>query len=77
MLPMFLFATTFYPLDVYPRPAQLLVECLPLYQSIELIRQPSLGEFGVELLLPAAYLLALGGLALMLAFRRLDRTLRS
>ncbi|MFF9143705.1 ABC transporter permease [Streptomyces sp. NPDC014861] len=76
MLPMFLFATTFYPLEVYPRPVQLLVECLPLYQSIELIRQPSLGEFGVELLIPAVYLLTLGVLALMLAFRRLDRTLR-
>ncbi|MFK4541417.1 hypothetical protein RKD29_001013 [Streptomyces tendae] len=56
---------------------QLLVECLPLYQGIELIRQPALGEFGVELLLPAGYLLAVGDLALMLAFRRLDRTLRS
>lgn len=77
MLPMFLFATTFYPLEVYPGPVRLLVECLPLYQSIELIRQPSLGQFGVELLVPATYLLALGGLALMLAFRRLDRTLRS
>ncbi|MFJ8871543.1 ABC transporter permease [Streptomyces sp. NPDC102473] len=77
MLPMFLFATTFYPLGVYPRPVQLLVECLPLYQSIELIRQPSLGQFGAELIFPAVYLLALGGLALMLAFHRLDRTLRS
>ncbi|MFD4375644.1 ABC transporter permease [Streptomyces sp. NPDC058486] len=75
MLPMFLFATTFYPLDVYPRPVQLLVQCLPLYQSIELIRQPSLGHLGTELLLPAGYLLVLGGAALMLAFRRLERTL--
>ncbi|MFI1224965.1 MULTISPECIES: hypothetical protein [unclassified Streptomyces] len=43
--------------------------------SIELIRQPSLGHFGTGLLLPAVCLLVLGGLAL--AFRRLDRTLRS
>ncbi|SDK28200.1 ABC transporter permease [Streptomyces indicus] len=77
MLPMFLFATTFYPLDVYPRPVQVLVECLPLYQSIELIRQPSLGQFGTGLLFPAVYLLVLGGLALAVAYRRLDRTLRS
>ncbi len=77
MLPMFLFATTFYPLGVYPRPVQLLVECLPLYQSIELVRQPSLGQVGPALLLPVCYLLVLGGLALALAFRRLERALRS
>lgn len=77
MLPMFLFATTFYPLGVYPRPVQLLVECLPLYQSIELIRRRSLGDVGPGLLVPVCYLLVLGGLALTLAFRRLERTLRS
>ncbi len=77
MLPMFLFATTFYPLGVYPRPVQLLVECLPLYQSIELVRQPSLGTVGAGLLVPVCYLLAMGALSLAVALPRLERTLRT
>jgi lipooligosaccharide transport system permease protein len=77
MLPMFLFATTFYPLGVYPRPVQVLVEALPLYQSIELVRRPFLGEVGAGLLAPLCYLAVLGAVALALAVRRLETTLRS
>ena len=33
ILPMFLFSTTFYPLTVYPRWLQVVVECLPLYHA--------------------------------------------
>jgi len=76
MLPMFLFATTFYPLDVYPRPIQLAVECLPLYQSIQLVRGPFLGSVTVGLVGNAAYLIVLGAGALALAVRRLNTTLR-
>jgi lipooligosaccharide transport system permease protein len=76
MLPMFLFATTFYPLGVYPRWIQIVVECLPLYQSIELIRQPALGVVGPDLLLPAAYLLVMGLLGLRIALPRMHHLLR-
>ncbi len=75
MLPMFLFATTFYPLGVYPRWVQIVVECLPLYQSIELVRRPALGVVGPELLLPAAYLLLMGLLGLYVALPRMQRVL--
>jgi lipooligosaccharide transport system permease protein len=75
MLPMFLFATTFYPLSVYPRPIQIGVECLPLYQSIELIREPALGTVDGSLAVAVPYLLVLGGVSLLLALRRLQRTL--
>jgi lipooligosaccharide transport system permease protein len=71
MLPMFLFATTFYPVDVYPRPLQIVVECLPLYQAIELLRQPALGHVGPGLLIPVGYLLVMGLAALTWALRRL------
>ncbi|QMU73558.1 ABC transporter permease [Streptacidiphilus sp. P02-A3a] len=71
MLPMFLFATTFYPLGVYPRAVQIVVECLPLYQSIQLIREPALGQVGPSLLVPAAYLVLMGLLGLAVARRRL------
>ena len=75
MLPMFLFATTFYPLRVYPRPIQVTVSALPLYHSINLVRGPVLGETGPQLLIPAVYLAVMGGLTLALAVRRLTRIL--
>jgi lipooligosaccharide transport system permease protein len=76
MLPMFLFATTFYPLGVYPRPVQYVIACLPLYQSIELLREPFLGHVGSALLVPACYLAIFGVTALLLALRPLARILR-
>ena len=51
-LPMFLFSTTFYPLSVYPRALQVVVECTPLYQAITLIRGLTLGVVGPALLVP-------------------------
>jgi lipooligosaccharide transport system permease protein len=75
MLPMYLFATTFYPLSTYPGWLRPLIEILPLYQSIELVRDPALGSIGWHLLGPAAYLLAFGSIALWIAARRLGRML--
>ena len=75
MLPMFLFATTFYPLTVYPSWVRPIIEVLPLYQSIQLLREPALGIFHWDLLVAALYLVAFGSLALALARRRLTRQL--
>jgi lipooligosaccharide transport system permease protein len=75
MLPMFLFATTFYPLSVYPGWARPVVEILPLYQSIQLLREPALGAFHWDIAVAALYLVVFGSLALALATRRLTRQL--
>lgn len=75
MLPMFLFATTFYPLSVYPGWARPVVEILPLYQSIQLLREPALGIFHWDLLVAVVYLAAFGSVALAIATRRLTRQL--
>jgi lipooligosaccharide transport system permease protein len=75
MLPMFLFATTFYPLSVYPGWLRPLIQVLPLYQSIQLLREPSLGIFHWDMLVAVLYLLAFGSLGLALATRRLGRKL--
>lgn len=75
MLPMFLFATTFYPLSVYPGPIQVVVACLPLYQSTELLRGVMLGQPGPSLAIAATYLLIMGLGGLWLADRRLGRLL--
>jgi lipooligosaccharide transport system permease protein len=75
MLPMFLFATTFYPVTTYPEPVRPLIEALPLYQSIELVREPALGHLGRGMVIAAVYLLVLGIAALWLATRRMAKAL--
>jgi lipooligosaccharide transport system permease protein len=74
-LPMFLFSTTFYPLSVYPRALQVVVECTPLYQAITLIRGLTLGVVGPALLVPVAYLALMGVAGLLIAGRRVNRLL--
>ena len=75
MLPMFLFATTFFPLSVYPAPLQPVVAALPLYQSIELVRGLTTGTPDSGTLAAVAYLVAMGALGWWLAHRRLGRML--
>ncbi len=43
ILPMFLFSGTFYPLSVYPEPIQWLIQVLPLWHGVELLRNLSVG----------------------------------
>jgi lipooligosaccharide transport system permease protein len=76
-LPMFLFSTTFFPLGVYPRPLQLVVECTPLYQAVSLLRDLSFGHLSPAMLGNLAYLAALGLAGLYVASRRIRRLLLS
>jgi lipooligosaccharide transport system permease protein len=71
MLPMFLFATTFYPLSVYPRAVQILVECLPLYHAINLMRALALGTVGTGAIVALAYLTVMIAACSWFAIRRL------
>jgi lipooligosaccharide transport system permease protein len=76
MLPMYLFATTFYPLTTYPGWLRPVIEALPLYQSIELIREPALGRFpAATLLIAIVYLAAFGSAAMAVTTRRLGKRL--
>jgi lipooligosaccharide transport system permease protein len=74
-LPMFLFSATFYPLSVYPRPVQYIVDCTPLYQGIAILRGLTLGYVGPGLLWHVLYLAVMGVAGLALAGRRIDRLL--
>jgi lipooligosaccharide transport system permease protein len=74
-LPMFLFSATFYPLGVYPRPVQLVVDCTPLYQGIALLRGLTLGYVGPGLLWHVLYLVLMGVAGLAVAGRRISRLL--
>ena len=74
-LPMFLFSTTFYPLGVYPRAIQYIVDWSPLYQGIALLRGLTLGYVGPGLLWHVLYLAAMGVTGLAIAGRRISRLL--
>jgi lipooligosaccharide transport system permease protein len=74
-LPLFLFSTTFYPLSVYPRSVQIVVECTPLYQAVTLLRGLTLGGVGPALLVPVAYLSVMGVTGLVIAGRRVGSLL--
>lgn len=71
LLPLFLFSATFYPLEAYPAPLQVVVQLTPLYHGVHLVRGLTTGAVGAGLLLDAAYLLALGAAGLLVASRRM------
>jgi lipooligosaccharide transport system permease protein len=75
VLPMFLFSATFYPLSVYPRSLQWVVEVTPLYHAVELIRALTLGVVGWPALGHLLYLVAMGLAGVLVAARRLERLL--
>ena len=64
MLPMFLFSGTFFPLDIYPEPIQWLIQAMPLWQAIELIRGLTLGILNLAMLGHVLYfvVMIIGGL---------------
>jgi lipooligosaccharide transport system permease protein len=74
-VPMFLFSTTFYPLSVYPRAVQIIVECTPLYQGVVLLRGLTLGVVNPDLLWSVLYLAVMGAIGLAIAGRRISRLL--
>jgi lipooligosaccharide transport system permease protein len=68
---MFLFATTFFPLSVYPGWLQVVVECLPLYHAVELMRGLTTGAVSVGLLGHVAYFAVMAVAGSVVAARRL------
>jgi lipooligosaccharide transport system permease protein len=75
-LPLFLFSATFYPIDVYPPLVQQLAQISPLYHGVELIRAFTLGTFDVTIVGHIGFLLAMAGIGLAIAGRRLEALLK-
>jgi lipooligosaccharide transport system permease protein len=75
ILPLFLFSTTFYPLDVYPEPIRTIVQLTPLYHGIELIRDVTIGPVGPGLFVHLAYLTVMGLIGLLIVSGRLGKLL--
>lgn len=71
MLPMFLFSGTFFSLSVYPDWLRTIIEALPLYQAIAMIRGFTLGYVDAALLGHVLYFVAMIALGLLFTTRRL------
>jgi lipooligosaccharide transport system permease protein len=74
-LPMFLFSATFYPISVYPRAIQIVVDCPPRSQGSALRRGLTLGYVGPSLLWHVLYLAVMGTAGLAIAGRRIGSLL--
>jgi lipooligosaccharide transport system permease protein len=75
LMPMFLFSTTFFPLTVYPAAIRVVVQCLPLYHAIELMRELCAGVVEVGLLWHLAYFVVMAAVGVVVAARRLGTLL--
>ena len=75
VMPMFLFSGTFFPIAVYPEAIQWLMQALPLYHAINLIRGLSLGLVGLAQLWDFVYLVAFFAICLWIAMRQMERKL--
>lgn len=71
MLPMFLFSATFYPLSIYPHWLQTVIQCLPLWHGVELMRGLTLGVVTPGLLIHVGYFGVMSLVGLALTTRRL------
>ena len=72
MLPMFLFSATFYPITIYPTVIQWIVQALPLYHGITLVRGLTTGVVGLTQIVDVLYLATMGLIGMALASRRID-----
>jgi lipooligosaccharide transport system permease protein len=72
-----LFSGTFFPVTQYPAVVTALVQALPLYHAIELLRGLALGGSGLALGGHAGYLVVMLLAGLSVTRRRMDRHLRA
>lgn len=73
MLPMFLFSATFYPITVYPQAIQWIIQALPLWHGVELIRGFTTGSLDEMVWVHLAYFGVMIALGITLTTRRLRK----
>jgi lipooligosaccharide transport system permease protein len=71
MLPMFLFSATFYPLTVYPEPIQWVIQALPLWHGVELVRGLTTGAVGPAMFVHVGYYVVMIALGMLFTTKRL------
>jgi lipooligosaccharide transport system permease protein len=70
-LPLFLFSATFYPITVYPEWLQRVIEALPLWHGVELVRGLTTGDVGWGLLWHVLYYVVMIAIGVVFTTRRL------
>ena len=75
VMPMFLFSGTFFPVSKLPDPLEWIVQAVPLYHAVEMLRQLTTGAVRPSLVYHLAYLIVAGVAAFAIAMRRLERAL--
>lgn len=71
MLPMFLFSATFYPITVYPPVIQWVIQALPLWHGVELVRGLTTGALSTAMFGHVFYYVVMIALGLVVTTRRL------
>ncbi len=75
VMPMFLFSGTFFPVIQLPTEVQPLIQIVPLYHGVAVLRQLTTGSVSLTIFAHLFYLVLLGCVAFAIAMRRLERTL--
>jgi lipooligosaccharide transport system permease protein len=72
VMPMFLFSGVFFPISIYPDPIQWVMQVVPLYRGVHLLRGLTTGTVDLVSLLDIGYLLVFFGVAIAIALRRME-----
>ena len=73
MLPMFLFSATFYPITVYPTVIQWIVQALPLWHGVELVRGLTTGALSEAMWGHVLYYVVMIAIGLVFTTNRLKK----
>ena len=75
VMPMFLFSGVFFPVSFYPPPIQVLMEAIPLFHGVTLLRALTTGVIEPRLAWDVLYLVVFCGICLFIAMRQIERKL--
>ncbi|HKO32569.1 MAG TPA: ABC transporter permease [Candidatus Limnocylindria bacterium] len=75
VMPMFLFSGTFFPVSFYPVPIQVLMEAIPLFHGVTLVRALTTGVIEPRLAWDVLYLVVFFGICFFIAMRQIERKL--
>ena len=73
MMPMFLFSATLFPIDVYPSAVQWVVQALPLWHAVELMRDIAAFSFSTMTLVHIGYYVVMVAVGMTMATLRMRR----
>lgn len=71
LLPMFLLSSTFAPISIYPEPVQWVIQAMPLWHGVELVRGLTTGAIGPLMFVHVLYYVVMIALGLVFTTRRL------